>query len=679
MTQPKRITRRQFFVAGSGIAAGAVLAACGTPPAAPAAPAATQAPAKAPEAPKPTEAPKAAAPAPAAASKFKESPMLADMVKAGKLPPVDQRLPKEPFIVGPGELVGEKYLQPKIGKYGGIMRLAQEGPGGDPHIFIGSNEGVLWAPAAFDFAKGIKGNVIKSWEVNAEGTVFTFKMREGLKWSDGQPVTTDDVKFAYEDVLLNEKITPIMPTYLRVGMSPVGAPGVFKIIDNFTFSITFEKPYGAFPAEIAIAGWRGYAGIIKPAHYLKQFHIKYTKQEELAPKLKAASIPEDQWQNLFNAKQMTEWMWNITNEAGIGHPSLVAWNVKSASGGVFTFERNPYYFKVDAEGNQLPYMDGIRSEVVTERETLITRALMGEFDYLGERSSLKKLPLMKEKEATGAIKVFIPRMHRLPINFCLNLTAGDASYRKVTGDVRFRRALSLAINRPEILKNFYLNQFAKLASRSSGSEYNVDKANALLDEMGMKKGADGFRAAPDGKPFSILFEVQEASEDHVPMTELIAEYWKKVGVNTTAKKTDGALVGQRFTSNELQASTIWAHETIWPSGGWDDYLPHNSWGRLWAQWYTTQGKQGEEPPKEIKDLYDNHTKFMTAVIGTPQSKAALDAIYKSYLDNVWTFNVVEDSYYPTFVTKRIQNVPVGQTDELGITIMYSMEQWYIDG
>ena len=271
MSHLKRITRRQFFAAGGGIAACAVLAACGG--AAPAAPPAAPKPTEAPKAAAPTEAPKAAAPA---ASKFKESPMLAELVKAGKLPPVDQRLPKEPFVVGPGELVGEKYLQPKIGKYGGTMRLAQEGPGGDPHIFIGSNEGVLWAPAAFDYAKGIKGNVVRSWEVNAEGSVYTFKMREGLKWSDGQPVTTADVKFAYEDVLLNDKITPIFPNYLRVGMSAAGAPGVIKVADDFTFSISFEKPYGSFPAQIAIAGWRGYGGIIKPAHYLKQFHINST-------------------------------------------------------------------------------------------------------------------------------------------------------------------------------------------------------------------------------------------------------------------------------------------------------------------------------------------------------------------------------------------------------------------
>jgi peptide/nickel transport system substrate-binding protein len=286
--------------------------------------------------------------------------MLAEQVKAGKLPPIEQRLPKEPYVVTPGDLVSDKYLQLKIGKHGGTMRLAQETPGGDPHIFIGDNESILWAPDAFDYSKGIHGNVVKSWEQNDDATVFTFHMREGLKWSDGQPVTTEDVRFAYEDVLLNDKITPVFPNYLRTGMSAAGKPGVVKIIDDFTFSVNFDKPYGSFPAQIAISGWRGYAGLIKPKHYLKQFHIKYTSLDDLKPKLKEASIPEDQWQNLFNAKQMTEWMWNITNEAGIGHPSLVAWIVKKVEGGVFTFERNPYYFKVDTEGNQLPYIDGIR-------------------------------------------------------------------------------------------------------------------------------------------------------------------------------------------------------------------------------------------------------------------------------------------------------------------------------
>ena len=364
MSVRKRISRREFFVAGSGIAAGTVLVACGAPQQAPAPaqPPAPAAKAAATDVPKPAAATAApAAPAAAGTGKYKESPLLAGLVKAGKLPPIDQRLPEKPYVVQPGSMINEKFLKLKVGKYGGTMQLAQEAPSGDPHIFIGNNEYLLQSPDLFDFDTRIEGGVLESWKANDDNTVFTFTLRKGLKWSDGTPVTMEDVKFAWEDVLLNEKITPIFPEYLRTGLSGAGNPGKIAFIDDWTFSITFDKPYGSFLAQIGVGGWRGYGGLIKPKHYLKQFHIKYTPQAELAPKLKAASLPEDQWQSLFNAKQMTEWMWNITNENGIGHPTLTPWVIQKVEGGTFTFERNPYYWKVDAEGNQLPYIDGIRS------------------------------------------------------------------------------------------------------------------------------------------------------------------------------------------------------------------------------------------------------------------------------------------------------------------------------
>ena len=97
------------------------------------------------------------------------------------------------------------------------MQLAQEAPSGDPHIFIGNNEYLLQSPDLFDFDTRIEGGVLESWKANDDNTVFTFTLRKGLKWSDGTPVTMEDVKFAWEDVLLNEKITPIFPEYLRTG------------------------------------------------------------------------------------------------------------------------------------------------------------------------------------------------------------------------------------------------------------------------------------------------------------------------------------------------------------------------------------------------------------------------------------------------------------------------------
>jgi peptide/nickel transport system substrate-binding protein len=490
-------------------------------------------------------------------------------------------------------------------------------------------------------------------------------------------VTTEDTRFSFEDVLGNEEIAPVFPRFLRAGNSGTGGKAELGVVDDYTFTLTFDGPYGAFPAMIAIASWRSYADFLRPKHHLTQFHKDYTPLAELQPMMKEESIPEDQWYNLFNTKQIGGNLWKANNEGGIGHPMLTPWVIVRAEGGVFSQDRNAYYFKVDAEGGQLPYIDALRSDVVQDKESLTARALMGEFDYLGERASLKKLALMKEEEAKGRIKVFIPRMHRLPIDFRLNLTYPDPVWREVTGDKRFRQALSFAINREEILRTFYLGKFAALPTRSNPSEYSVDKANALLDEMGMdQKDAEGYRLGPDGNRFEILFELTDSSEDFIPMGELIAEHWKAVGVHTTAKQIDNALAGPRWNANEIQGNAGWAHEEIWPSGGWDDYLP-GAFSLLWQQWYNSGGETGEEPPSEVRALYENHEKFMTAAVGSAESKAAIDAIYASYMENVWKFHVVEDSAYPTFVTTRIHNVPVGEYEGLGISIMHHMEQWYI--
>ena len=270
-------------------------------------------------------------------------------------------------------------------------------------------------------------------------------------------------------------------------------------------------------------------------------------------------------------------------------------------------------------------------------------------------------------------------MHRLPINFTLNLTYDDPVYRQVTNDVRFRQAMTLAINKEEIIQTFYLGEFGKLPTDSNHAEFDIDKANQILDEMGLDaRGEDGFRLGPDGNPFEIIFEPAALSQDHIPMTELIAEYWKAVGINASVKSGEWGLIREKWLANETQGMTLWNHEDIWPSAGWDDYLPGNFWGREWAQYMASQGEQGEEPPAGVLELYDLHTTFLKAPIGTQASTDALQNLYTNIRDNYWTFNPVEESYYPTSTSVRIKNVPVGVVEEMGIVIMYSMEQWYID-
>lgn len=611
---------------------------------------------------------------------YRESPMLVEQVRAGKLPPVRERLPKEPFIVRPGFLVSEKYVPMEPGKYGGRLELPQEQPAFDPHVFLGNIEPLLAAPNGFDYDAGIVGNVLAGYEANDDDTVFVFHLRDGLKWSDGEPVTMEDVRFAFEDVLFHEELTPVFPTYLRPGLRADLPPAEFKVIDDLTFQLSFSEPYGTFPAQISIAQWRSYGDFIKPRHYLEQFHLKYASKSRLRELMREESIPDGQWFTLFTAKQMTSNV-DVSNPQFLGHPTLTPWTMQKAASGVYTYVRNPYYFKIDMAGHQLPYIDEIRTQVVQDKETLTSRALFGEFDYLGERASLRQLPLIAEKAEKGDIKMHVARMHRLPISFALNLTYPDETWRKVVRDHRFRRALSMAINPEEILDNFYLGEFARPATQTRPEEgYDVEGANRLLDEMGMsERDQEGFRLGPDGKRFRIPFEIEDLSEDHIPMGELIAEYWKKVGVYTTVRPISPNVRSERQENNDILATSVWAHHDIWASAGWDDYLPETYWGPQWELWYTSGGELGEEPIPEVKELYEIHGRLMSARIGTAESKRAYQELLAHYRKYVWTFNPIEHSYYPTFWTSRVKNVPSGVKQEVfGIVVNIAMEQWYLD-
>jgi peptide/nickel transport system substrate-binding protein len=343
------------------------------------------------------------------------------------------------------------------------------------------------------------------------------------------------------------------------------------------------------------------------------------------------------------------------------------------------YERNPYYFKVDPNGSQLPYMDGILSELVQDKQALTARTLTGEFDYLGERASVRQLSLINEKAERGEGKLSVPKGHTIPTTVFLNMTYEDDNWRQLVRDLRFRQALSLAINRQEIVDNFYLGEFAKVPELSNPNEYDVDKANQILDEMGLdQKDNEGFRLGPNGERFRIPMDVADHTENHIPTAELIAEYWNKVGIFTSVKQMDVTVFGDRLADNQIWSTLIWVHQPVWGSGGFPDYLPQEGWGPLWTEWFLTQGEGGEEPPDEVKKLYDYHIELLTVDSGSEQNQAALDKILKSHRDNIWNFQVAEEPYYPTFFSNRLGNVPQGvKQDTYGIITSFSMEQWFI--
>ncbi len=608
---------------------------------------------------------------------YNEVPMFEDLVAQGALPPIEERLPDEPLVVGPGLMILEEHLDFQIGQYGGTLRLANP-PGFNPLVFLGNRQPILWAKGAFYFDQGIVGNVVRDWEVSEDYKTYTFHMREGLRWSDGEYVTTEDVRFAVEDILLNPEITPVFPRKYRAGARSTGTIMELSIIDDYTFALSFDEPYGSFPAQIAKENWVAYTDILAPSHFLKQFHIDYTSVEELRPHLDQQELDDDQWWQLFNTMNITHWdMTRSPND--IGFPMLYPWIMVSHEGGSIVYERNPYFFKVDQAGNQLPYIDRIRSEEVADFDMVTMRALTGELDYLGERASLRDMPLLLENAERGDYHVKYAKMHRTPYTISLNLNYPDPVWRELVNDLRVRRALNMAIDREEVIETFYFGHAS--LPQYSDARFDIWEAERLLDEAGLdQRNAEGVRLMPDGRPFSIRFEVHAPDSDMVPLTELIVEYWQVIGVDASMRQIDPALRNVRQNANELQATTHWVAENMWRRGGtWQDYLPMMTWAPLWTTWYNTGGAEGEEPPPEVMRLYDLHSDFVQALVGSEESNAILDEIYAVHGENLFMMNVVELSHYPTTLNTRLRNVPgPGRWGELGIILNIAFEQWFFE-
>ncbi len=306
---------------------------------------------------------------------------------------------------------------------GGTLNFAHAVANWNPDIFIGANENLLCAPGIG--LEGLRPCIVSEYKVSPDNKEFTFKLRKGLKWSDGKPVTTEDVRFTWEDVYGNEKITPTFPNRFRNGGKAGADPAKMTIIDDLTWKLTFTEPYGGLLREISIKGWQGYTDLLRPSHYLKQFHPKYADMNSQAIKDEMAKLNlKDEWWQLFNNKNCNNW--DLTNPRCVNYPSLYAWvGVPSGNPSLLAFERNPYYWKVDTTGQQLPYIDRLKSQQVNDVEMLTLKVLNGEVDFVRESTALVKLPLYKENEQKAGIRAQLMDNHVDPSCFYLNLTYKD--------------------------------------------------------------------------------------------------------------------------------------------------------------------------------------------------------------------------------------------------------------
>ncbi|MGI6705097.1 MAG: ABC transporter substrate-binding protein [Clostridia bacterium] len=588
---------------------------------------------------------------------YKDAPMLKDR----DLPPVEERLPKEPKISNemPPDL-----LNAQIGQYGGTLRSARMDVEYDNVLFIACNEPLLNTPGLL--GQEVTPNVLKGFEVSDDQKEFTFYMREGLKWSDGQPVTTEDVAFAVEDVQFNDELSPAgVPNWLRSEGKPTGTPMKFEVIDEYTFKISFDKPYGGFLLSMAIEGWRGYTDLLKPKHYLKDYHKKYnTDSADLEAKIADAGFQPGEWVNLFSLKDILNN--EVMNPQAIGFPTLSPW-IETKSGDIIVMERNPYYFKVDAAGNQLPYMDYLESTLVQDLEMVNMKLLSGELDHSYEWALMSKVPMYKESEAKAGTKTMVnTKLHRTAVTAFLNLTYDDPTWREVVHDVRFRKALNLAMDKAEVADTVYYG-YAQPADVTDPKQ-DVEEANRLLDEMGMTKDAEGFRVGPDGKRFSLPIEYAPNSTDNAPVTELLVDYWKQLNLDVNSKQIDAQLQASRNAANELQVTEAWVPGLVmWFRAEWNT----QTWAPLWDSWWKSNGKNGEEPPADIKAFYGLLDNIRTLPL--EEARKNYENMLQNLGENVWFLPITKDVIQPVVVNAKLQNF---EDKGFAIANNFAAEQWF---
>ena len=587
---------------------------------------------------------------------YGEAPMLAQMVAAGTLPPVDERLPDEPIVVEPFE---------GIGKYGGTLR--------DVYNRIGS-----WRfNDLFRYQRLMKQNsdlsgelvpdLATGFEISEDSRVYTIHLRPGLKWSDGAPFTVDDITFWHE-IYTDSELRPLVvgASDRRSHRNPLVAYGITDVrkVDDRTFQLEFARPTGIYMWVTSLT-WAGIDYYFFPREYLSQFHAAYQDEEGLNKM--ASEEGYGNWQELF--AQKAHWF----NDTEL--PSVAPWVLESVSESYeTTWVRNPYYYKVDPEGNQLPYIDRIKYARVANQEAMTVHIIGGNVDIHSGMLRAAQFPVVKQNERIGGYRVAEnPNAKGGEFSLFVNQTTADPRVAEIFQDLRFRQAFSLAMNRQEIIDTVF---FGKAEARQASPtlddpaampewseafvEYDPARANQLLDEMGLEqRGSDGFRLGLDGQPIEFVFDWDQtrAFDDAYA---LVAEYLQDVGLKIR-QRTHGQRATFLDASRDNARAQIVAFSWVPGIKAPDNLLPFPegfgsaSFGRLWGTWFDTDGAQGVEPPdelKRVKELIGDARASLTVEEYVTTIKQAME-IHK---DNLYVVGVFGNDWRGMIVSDRMRNL-----------------------
>ncbi|HXH03100.1 MAG TPA: ABC transporter substrate-binding protein [Candidatus Competibacteraceae bacterium] len=581
-----------------------------------------------------------------------EPPFLRAEVEAGRLPPVAERLPRQPLV----DELAARGLKP--GLHGGTLRMLMT-KDNDIRLMVTYGYARL---VGYDEQLNLVPDILAGVDVE-DDRVFTLHLRPGHRWSDGQPFTSEDFRYWWEDVVNDKDLSPFGPPRELIVQ---GEPPQVEILDETTVRYRWSRPNPFFLP--ALAGARPLY-IYEPAHYLKQFHAKYVDKEALNAQAKAAGIKN--WAGFYQRRRK---QYDCDNP---DLPTLDPWhNTTPPPAERFVFTRNPYYHRIDGNGRQLPYVDQVVVSVVS-KGLIPVKTGAGDADLQARYLRFDDYTFLKASEKQVAQRVLLWRKTQgAQVALYPNLNVNDPVWQALNRDVRFRRALSLAIDRHEINQVVYFglveegnNTVLKESPlfrpeyRTRWAEYDPARANALLDELGLpRRGASGLRLLPDGRPMEITVETAGESTEETDVLSLIHDAWLKIGIKLYSKPSQREVFRNRIFAGDT-VMAIWS--------GLDNGIPNADmspqefaptvqdqlqWPK-WGQYRETMGKAGEPPDlpavQELLRLYE-----AWSVAGERDERERIwRRVLEIWSDQVFSIGVVSGAFQPVIAHAQLRNVP----------------------
>ncbi len=588
---------------------------------------------------------------PVAAAGYIEPPFLVDKVAAGELPPVAERLPESPVVV-----TFDGDLSP--GDYGGDMRMIMAKQKDIRMVVVYGYARLV----GYDAGLNLVPDILESIDVE-DGRIFTLHLRKGHRWSDGEPFTSEAFRYYWEDVVNNETVSPFGPP--KVLIVDGEAPRI-DFIDETTVRYSWSNPNPFFLPALASARP---LFIYRPGHYLKQFHARYTDSATLDALIEEARAQD--WAALHHRK---DHQYRLDNP---DLPVLQPWvNTTWPPSDRFVFQRNPYYHRVDRAGRQLPYIDRLRVSI-TDNKLVPAKTGFGEADLQARYIRFDNYTFLKENEKTHDFGTRLWRTVRgSQIALFPNLNAADETWRALLRDVRLRRALSLAIDRDQINQVIYFglaregNNTVMAESslfrdeyRTAWARYDPDRANALLDEIGLDaRDGDDVRLLRDGRPLEIVVETSGESTEETDVLELTQDNWREIGIELFTKPSQREVFRNRVFSGDAVMSVWSGIVNGVPTAVMSprEFAPTEQMQLQWSKWgknYETGGEAGQPIDMAVVEELAALNEAWRVAADKGERERIWHRMLKIHSEQVFTIGILNGVPQPVVVNNQLRNVP----------------------